>query len=117
MRESLTVQANLAPAFVGQAWPALLDQARLHLAGRQETVSTLLVCGCGDSHFAAQGTEFGLKLWTGRRVRAASSMQAGRYLLEAADAGAKPAKIPIVPEMTIARIMFPAVRYIPRVKK
>jgi glucosamine--fructose-6-phosphate aminotransferase (isomerizing) len=87
LRESLTIQANLAPALVGQAWPALLDQARHHLAGWQETVSTLLVCGCGDSHFAAQGTEFGLRLWTGRRVRAASSMQAGRYLLEGADAG------------------------------
>ena len=87
MRESLTVQATLAPEFVARARPALFDQARHRLASRRETVTTLLVCGCGDSHFAAQATEFGLRLWTGLRVRAASSMLAGRYLLEGADAG------------------------------
>ena len=84
MRNSLTVQAEQAPAFVGQAWPALLDQARQSLAGQEERSTTLPVCGCGDSHFAAQGAEFGLRLWTGRRVRAASSMMAARYLMQGA---------------------------------
>ncbi len=87
MRESLTVQAKLAPEFVARAWPALLDQAQRCLTSRRETVTTLLVCGCGDSHFAALASEFGLRFWTGLRVRAASSMMAGRYLLEGADAG------------------------------
>ncbi len=86
MRDSLTVQADRASAFVGEAWPALLDQARRSLAGWEDRLTTLLVCGCGDSHFAAQGSEFGLRLWTGRRVRAATSMMAGRYLMQ--DAGA-----------------------------
>ena len=86
MRDSLTVQADRASAFVVEVWPALLDQARRSLAGWEDTLTTLLVCGCGDSHFAAQGSEFGLRLWTGRRARAATSMMAGRYLMQ--DAGA-----------------------------
>jgi glutamine---fructose-6-phosphate transaminase (isomerizing) len=84
LRESLTVQADRAPGFVGEAWPALLDQARQSLAGWEERLTTLLVCGCGDSHFAAQGAEFGLRMWTGRRVRVASSMMAARYLMQGA---------------------------------
>ncbi len=84
MRDSLTVQTDRAPAFVGEAWPALLDQARHSLAGQEESLTTLLVCGCGDSHFAALGAEFGLRMWTGRRVRAASSMMAARYLMQGA---------------------------------
>lgn len=87
MRDSLPFQASLAPTFVGRAWPALLEQAQRHLSGQAGTISTLLVCGCGDSHFAAQGAEFGLRLWTGRHVRAASSMLVSRYLLDGADAG------------------------------
>jgi len=86
LRDSLSVQADQASAFVGEAWPSLLDQARRSLAGWEKKLTTLLVFGCGDSHFAAQGSEFGLRLWTGRRVHAATSMMAGRYLMQ--DAGA-----------------------------
>jgi len=85
LHDSLPMQSVLAPGFVEQAWPSLLEQALDSLQRSSRTVSTLLVCGCGDSHFAASGAEFGLRLWTGRQVRAASSMLAGRYLLDEAD--------------------------------
>jgi len=85
LHDSLPVQAGLAPEFVGQAWPSLLEQALGFFRSRRETITSLLVCGCGDSHFAAQAAEFGLRLWTGRPVRAASSMLAGRYLLDGVD--------------------------------
>ncbi len=85
MHDSLPMQAALAPGFVEQSWPSLLEQAMHPLRRRGEAISTVLVCGCGDSYFAALGAEFGLRLWTGRQVRAASSMLAGRYLLDKAD--------------------------------
>lgn len=81
MRESLAIQASLASAFLAQAWPSLREQALEHLARRREGITSLLVCGCGDSHFAAQGAEMALGLWTRRPVRAATSMLGGRYLL------------------------------------
>jgi glucosamine--fructose-6-phosphate aminotransferase (isomerizing) len=86
LQDSLPFQAGLATGFVAQAWPALLEQAQRHLAGRSETISTLLLCGCGDSHFAALDAELGLRIWTGRHVQAACSMLAGRYLLDRVDA-------------------------------
>lgn len=82
MQDSLPIQAGLATEFVGQAWPSLLEQAVGLLRSRREAISSVLLCGCGDSHFAAQATEFGLRLWTARRVRAASSMLGGRYLMD-----------------------------------
>ena len=85
MHDSLPVQAVLAPEFVRQAWPSLLEQALGLFLGRSKTISSVVVCGCGDSHFAALGAEFGLKLWTARHVRAASSMLASRYLLDDVD--------------------------------
>jgi glucosamine--fructose-6-phosphate aminotransferase (isomerizing) len=85
LRESLLVQVGLAPGFLEQAWPPLLEQALELFRPRSQTISSVLMCGCGDSHFAALGAEFGLRLWTARRVRAASSMLAGRYLLDEVD--------------------------------
>jgi glucosamine--fructose-6-phosphate aminotransferase (isomerizing) len=85
LQDSLPVQAGLAPEFVRQAWPSLLEQALGLLRSRSKTISSVLVCGCGDSHFAALGAELGLKLWSARHVRAASSMLAGRYLLDDID--------------------------------
>jgi glucosamine--fructose-6-phosphate aminotransferase (isomerizing) len=85
LRESLLVQADLAPGFLERAWPSLLEQALELFRPRGKTISSVLVCGCGDSRFAALGAEFGLRLWTARRVRAACSMLAGRYLPDEVD--------------------------------
>jgi len=79
LRDSLPRQVSLAPSFLAQAWPGLLGQATRALGDRRHSVSSLLVCGCGDSHCAALGAEFGLRLWTGLPVRAADSMNASRY--------------------------------------
>jgi glucosamine--fructose-6-phosphate aminotransferase (isomerizing) len=85
LHDSLPIQAGLATEFVTQAWPSLLEQALGLLRSRRKAISSVLLCGCGDSHFAAQGAEFGLRLWTARRVRAASSMLGGRYLIDGVD--------------------------------
>lgn len=50
-------------------------------------IRSLLVCGCGDSHCAALGAEFGLRLWTGLPVRVSDSMSVGRYWMDEAGPG------------------------------
>lgn len=84
MRDSLTRQAGLATAYLSQAWPGILEQAQASLARVGGALRRVLVCGCGDSHCAALGAEFGMSHWTGLRGRGAESMQASRYLLDAA---------------------------------
>ena len=85
MRESLTQQAALAAAYLARAWPETVEQARAALGPWRADVRRILICGCGDSHCAARGAEYGVGLWSGLPVRAAEAMQAGRYLLD--DAG------------------------------
>jgi glucosamine--fructose-6-phosphate aminotransferase (isomerizing) len=70
---------------MAQAWPALLRQAQEQLHRSRRIISSVMVCGCGDSHFAAQGAEFGMALWSGRTVRSSASMPAARYRLDQAD--------------------------------
>lgn len=84
MRDSLTRQAGLATAYLSQAWPGVLEQAREFLATAGGGLRRVLVCGCGDSHCAALGAEFGLRHWSGLPLRGAESMQASRYLLDGA---------------------------------
>jgi glucosamine--fructose-6-phosphate aminotransferase (isomerizing) len=69
----------MAPRFIAEAWP----QARqLALAAElSPAVRSILVCGCGDSHHAAVGLEQALAVCSGRAVRAAPSLAAGRFLL------------------------------------
>ncbi|MCJ7676128.1 MAG: SIS domain-containing protein [Anaerolineales bacterium] len=88
MRDSLPRQVSLASSFLARAWPGLLDQVFQGLGDRRHLVRSLLVCGCGDSHCAALGAEFGLRLWTGLPVRAADSMSASRYWIDDAGPGA-----------------------------
>lgn len=77
---SLDQQAELAPGFLAQAWPHAREQAEaIELLG--DSIHSILICGCGDSHHAAVSLEAALAAATGRQVRAAASMEAGRYLL------------------------------------
>jgi glucosamine--fructose-6-phosphate aminotransferase (isomerizing) len=85
LRDSLTQQAALAAAYLARAWPEAVEQARAALSPWRASVRRILLCGCGDSHCAARGAEYGVGLWSGLPVRAAEAMQASRYLLN--DAG------------------------------
>ena len=71
----------MAPNFIAQAWPSARDQVLAACPRLPETVHSILICGCGDSHHAAVSLELPLAASTGLPVRAASSLAAGRYLL------------------------------------
>lgn len=84
MRHSLTQQAALAAAYLERAWPEMVEQARAAQRPWGGSVQRILVCGCGDSHCAALGAEYGMSLWSRLPVRAADAMHASRYLLDVA---------------------------------
>ena len=71
----------MTPRFIAQAWPSARDQVPAACPQLPETVRSILICGCGDSHHAAVSLELPLAASTGLPVRAASSLAAGRYLL------------------------------------
>jgi len=85
LHDSLTQQAALAAAYLGRAWPETVEQVRATPSSWRASVRRIILCGCGDSHCAARGAEYGVGLWSGLPVRSAEAMQASRYLLD--DAG------------------------------
>lgn len=82
MNDSLSQQAKMAPRFVSTSWPRVRAQTseRLDQLDMPE-IEYIVLCGCGDSHHAALGLDFAMSLWTGRRVRATTSLAAARYVL------------------------------------
>jgi glucosamine--fructose-6-phosphate aminotransferase (isomerizing) len=82
--DSLKAQAEMALTFIGQSWPRARDAAAAILDPLEAEIEKVILCGCGDSHHAAVGVEMAFAEWTGRRVRAAPAMLAGRYLVSRA---------------------------------
>ena len=78
--DSLRVQSELALEFLIKARPEARDQARAVVGEKASVIEEVIICGCGDSHHAAVALEMAFSSWSGRRVRAAPSMTAARYL-------------------------------------
>jgi glucosamine--fructose-6-phosphate aminotransferase (isomerizing) len=81
LKNRLIEQSYQASEYIRRLWPVLLFEAQKVFHSMDKGIERILICGCGDSHHAALGLEMGFELWTECRVRSASAMSAGRYLL------------------------------------
>ncbi len=71
----------MAAEYLAQSWPLAREQGSDALTQDYASVKEIVLCGCGDSHHAAEGLGFALQIWTGCRTRAVHSMKAARYLI------------------------------------
>jgi glucosamine--fructose-6-phosphate aminotransferase (isomerizing) len=83
VQDLLRLQSTMAVDFLTQSWPQVREQGSEILTKKASSIERIILCGCGDSHHAAVGLCFALEYWTSRRVRAATSMMAARYVIPA----------------------------------
>lgn len=78
---SLTAQSVMAADFLAQGWSQIRDRAQELLSAWNADIELVILCGCGDSHHAAQCLEMAFMTWTNKRIWAAPAMKAARYLI------------------------------------
>lgn len=81
MVTSLSQQATLAEAYIGQAWPQAKERAWGQFESRLRDIRRVIFCGCGDSHHAAYSLSCVVNNWCGLPAHGLSSMEAARYLV------------------------------------
>ncbi len=76
----LLVQIDSLPQLVRDDFPRILDNVRACCDEFDaQSIERLIIAGCGDSYFAGLGTRMAIEAWSGLRVSAAPSLQAGRF--------------------------------------
>jgi glutamine---fructose-6-phosphate transaminase (isomerizing) len=78
---TLLHETQFAPEYFAQQWPEAIRAVSELSNLPSQSIEEIVICGCGDSHCAAQALELPLAEWTGRRVRSAPSLSASRYLI------------------------------------
>lgn len=81
MNRPLANQAREAPALLQRAWPTLRAQAAELVGALAMPPSTVLLCGCGDSHNASDSLSYAFRAWAGVSALGAPAMTTARYLL------------------------------------
>jgi glutamine---fructose-6-phosphate transaminase (isomerizing) len=78
--EDLLIQIDSLPELVRKDFPRILENVRACFDPKDSlTIERILIAGCGDSYFAGLGTRMAIEAWSGLRVSAAPSLQAGRF--------------------------------------
>jgi glucosamine--fructose-6-phosphate aminotransferase (isomerizing) len=80
MKESLTIQIEMAVGFITEFWRKASNHAS-HLVLEGEAVRKVILFGSGDSHHAALGLEMIFRTLAKRQVQVGSSMVVSRYLV------------------------------------
>ena len=81
MPSSLSEQAAMAGNYVERAWPQAREAAWGLFDRRLQGIRRVILCGCGDSHHAADSLGWAITNWSGLPTAGLTSMQAARYLI------------------------------------
>jgi glucosamine--fructose-6-phosphate aminotransferase (isomerizing) len=104
LTHSLTLQSQVAGEYLKSSWENAERLVADSFPFDEYQDREILLCGCGDSYYAALAIEFALSELTSLKVRAAPSMMAGRYLIPRfAKQGVKPLVIGISASGEVAR--------------